>query len=317
MNYKHLHYFWIVAKAGGIQRAAEQLHTTPQTLSGQIKLLESRLGKPLFTKRGRNLELTELGNMAMAYADEIFSLGAELEQAIRNDNPAGRGIEFRIGVSDALPKSIAYKLVEPALRLDEPVRLVCREGKLEPLLAELAAHRLDLVLADSTVPPKLSIKAFSHKLGRSGQSFFASRALARQYLKRGQPFPACLEGAPLLLQGEDSGVKLRLENWLASEGVAPRVVGVFDDSALMKAFGREGLGIFSTPTVIEAEVEAQFGVQAIGRTEAVWQDFYAISVERRITHPCVRAISDSARGELFITSPTAYTGRSHRQAPSG
>lgn len=308
MNYKHLHYFWIVAKAGGIQRAAEQLHTTPQTLSGQIKLLEARLGKPLFAKRGRHLELTELGHMALAYADEIFSLGAELEQAIRADNPAGRGIEFRIGVSDALPKSIAYKLVEPALHLDDPVRLVCREGKLDPLLSELAAHRLDLVLADSTVPPHLSIKAFSHKLGRSGQSFFASPALARQCSRRGLRFPDTLEGTPLLLPGEDSGVKLRMESWLASESIAPRIVGVFDDSALMKAFGREGLGVFPSPTVIEAEVEAQFGVQAIGRSDAVWQDFYAISVERRITHPCVRAISDSARGELFAPVPPKRSG---------
>lgn len=308
MNYKHLHYFWIVAKAGGIQRAADQLHTTPQTLSGQIKLLESRLGKPLFAKRGRHLELTEMGHMALAYADEIFSLGAELEQAIRAENPAGRGIEFRIGVADALPKSIAYKLVEPALNLGEPVRLVCREGKLDPLLTELAAHRLDLVLADTTVPPHLSIKAFSHKLGRSGQSFFASPALARQINQSGAVFPDCLEGMPLLLQGEDSGVKLRMENWLASQGVTPRVVGVFDDSALMKAFGREGTGVFPSPTVIEAEVAAQFGVEPIGQTEAVWQDFYAISVERRITHPCVRAISDSARGELFAPAPPTRGG---------
>lgn len=295
MNFKHLYYFWVAAKAGGILRAGEQLHITPQTLSGQIKLLEDRLGKPLFAKRGRRLELTATGRVAMGYADEIFALGAELEQAIRSEAPDARTIEFRVGVADAVPKSIAYRLLEPALRIPEQVRLVCREWKLDSLLAELALHRLDLVIADAPIPPSVSVKAFSHRLGRSGVSFFAAPAL--QAACQGE-FPACLNDMPLLCFGDDAAVGGRLNRWLELQGLHPHVVGEFDDGALMKAFGREGQGIFPGPTVLEHEIEAQFGVRVLGRTDEVSEEFYAISVERRISHPCVIAITRTARDLL-------------------
>ncbi|GAB2902876.1 transcriptional activator NhaR [Uliginosibacterium flavum] len=298
-NYKHLHYFWMVAKTGGLLRASEQLHTSPQTLSGQIKLLEERLGKPLFQKRGRKLELTESGQTVFSYANEIFSLGAEMEHALRTDSKSGRSIEFRVGVADALPKSIAYRLLEPAMRLTEPVRIVCREWKLDSLMAELATHRLDLVIADSPIPAGVSVKAYNHKLGRSGQSFFATPKLAARC--KGA-FPALLNGMPMLMHSEDSAVQKQLDRWLENEQIYPNVMGEFDDSALLKAFGREGQGIFAAPTVLEAEIVEQYGVKVLGRTEAVWQDFYAISVERRITHPCVLAICNSARGDLFASA---------------
>ncbi|PLK49767.1 transcriptional activator NhaR [Uliginosibacterium sp. TH139] len=295
-NYKHLHYFWMVAKSGGLLPASEALHTSQQTLSGQIKQLEDRFGKALFQKRGRKLELTEAGKTVFSFADEIFSLGAEMEQVLRTETPSGRAIEFRVGVADALSKSIVYHLLEPAMRLPEPVRIVCREWKLDSLMAELATHRLDLVIADSPIPTGLSVKAYNHKLGRSGQSFFAAPQLAARCTGS---FPATLNGMPMLMHGDDSEVQKQLDRWLESEHLYPNVAGVFDDSALLKAFGREGHGIFAAPTILEAEIISQHGVKLLGRTAAIWQDFYAISIERRITHPCVLAICNAARGELF------------------
>jgi len=295
-NYKHLHYFWMVAKSGGLRRASEALHTSQQALSGQIKLLEERLGKPLFQKNGRRLELTETGRMVYSYADEIFALGAEMEQALRSEMLSGQEIEFRVGVADALPKSIAYRLLEPALRLPDPVRIVCREWKLDSLMAELATHRLDLIIADSPIPAGLSVKAYNHRLGHSGQSFFATPALAAQHPGS---FPGRLDGMPMLLHGEDSDVRRQLENWLEQQHLYPHVVGEFDDSALINAFGREGFGAFVAPTLLEAEIVEQNGFEILGRTKSVRQEFYAISIERRITHPCVLAICNMARGALF------------------
>lgn len=296
MNFKHLHYFWVVAKQGGILRAGELLHTTPQTLSGQIKLLEERLGKKLFRKRGRNLELTETGKLALGYAEEIFTLGAELEHAIRNDEAPDRVVEFRIGIDDAVPKSVAYHLIEPALHIPEQVKLVCREWKLDNLIAELALHRLDIVIANTPIPPTVSIKAFNHKLGRSGVSFFGTPALIKRY--KGD-FPACLQGAPMLVFGDNSAMQPQLERWLSKHGIRVRIVGEFDDGALMKAFGREGQGFFIGASVLEDEIQTQYGVKVIGRSDELVEEFYAISVERRLTHPCVLAITEAARTQLF------------------
>jgi len=296
MNYKHLHYFMQVAKTGSVLGASERLHVTPQTISGQIQLLEDQLGSPLFSKSGRGLVLTEAGRLALGYAEDIFSLGAELEQAVRehpNNRPA---LEFRIGVADALPKPIAYRLVEPATRLEEPVRLVCREWKLDNLLAELAMHRLDLVLSDAPIPASVAVKAFSHQLGSSGQSFFAASALAAQYA---EGFPQCLEGAPMLMPAQDSATGQKLQSWFQARALHPHIVGEFDDSALAKEFGRRGAGLFVAPTVLADEIERQFGVVAIGPADGVTVEYFAISVERRITHPCVVAITRSARQALF------------------
>ena len=297
MNFKHLHYFWVTAKAGGVMRAGEQLHTTPQTLSGQIKLLEERLGRPLFRKRGRQLELTDDGRTALRYADDIFALGGELETAMR-ERRAGTGPmrEFRVGIEDAVAKTVAYRLLEPALQLPEPVRLICVEGQFPDLMAQLALHRMDLVLSDEPLTNRLSVKAFNHPLGSSPISFFCARGLRKQL--RGD-FPYCLSGAPMLLPGGSSSVRPQLDAWFTQQGLNPRVLAEFNDGALMGAVGREGRGVFVAPGVVEAETCAQYGVQVLGRANDIVDRFYAISVERRITHPGVAAITTAARGTLF------------------
>lgn len=299
VNFKHLYYFWQVAKAGGVARASKELHLTPQTISGQIGLLEDALAAPLFAKRGRNLELTEAGRLAFGYAEDIFSLGAELQEVMRNYPEGGRPVEFRVGVADAVPKSIAYRLIEPATLLPTPVRIVCREWKLDSLIAELAVHHLDLVIADKPMPHSVSVRAFSHRLGESGLTFFASPGLFRSFKGK---FPSCLDGAPMLIPGADAAVSARLEQWCDANKLRPRVVGEFDDSALMKAFGQRGAGVFIGATVLEAEIKMQYGVKTLGRTDQFVEEFFAISVERRVTHPCVVAIAEAARDRLFAST---------------
>ena len=295
LNFKHLRYFWVVAKAGGIARASERLHLTPQTISGQITVFEDLLGYKLFARKGRRLELTDAGRVALSYADEIFTLGEELEGVLRS--PAkGRPLQFSVGVADAVPKVVAYRLLEPAVRLPEPLHIVCREGKLASLLADLAVHRLDIVLADSPMPAAVNVKGFNHLLGECGLTFFATAKLARKH--KGS-FPRLLHGAPLLLPGEHAAVRPKLVRWLEGQSIHPRVVGEFDDGALLKAFGRAGVGVFAAPSAIADQVRRQYGVVAIGRTDAVTEAFYAISVERRLTHPAVVAITSAARKELF------------------
>lgn len=299
MNFKHLYYFWVAAKAGGVLRAGAQLHTTPQTLSGQIKLLEERLGRRLFRKSGRNLELTDEGRVALRYADEIFALGSELEAALRQPRGAGtpQVIDFRVGIEDAVAKSVAYRLLEPALALrTPPMRLVCTEGRFADLMAQLALHRMDLVIADEPLTSRLSVKAFNHTLGHSAMSFYAAPSLLPSLAG---PFPACLNGAPMLIPGAGASVRPQFETWLARHGLHPRVVGEFDDGALMQAFGREGRGVFLGPSVVEAAIAADSGVQVVGRSDEIVEDFYAISIERRITHPGVAAITEAARGKVF------------------
>jgi LysR family transcriptional activator of nhaA len=300
MNFKHLHYFWVTAKAGGVMRAGEQLHTTPQTLSAQIKLLEERLGRRLFRKSGRKLELTDDGRVALRYADEIFSLGQELESSLHERSAAGSQVrELRVGLEDAVAKTVAYRLLEPALSLPEPVRLICTEGRFEDLMAQLALHRMDLVIADEPLTSRLSVKAFNHKLGSSPMSFFAAPALAARLMG---PFPLCLNGAPLLAPGPGSSSRPLVEAWLTRHQLTPRVVGEFEDGALMKAFGRQGAGVFVSPSVVEVDTVAQYGVQVVGRSDEIVEDFYAISVERRLTHPGVVAITQAARNELFTAA---------------
>lgn len=296
MNFKHLHYFWAAAKAGGIVRAGEQLHISPQTLSGQIKLLEDRLGCALFRKAGRGLELTEEGRIALGYADQIFALGAELAAKVGKGQGDDRALDFHVGIADSVPKAIAYRLLEPALAVSAHVRLICHEGKFQDLLGQLAVHRLDLVIADEPMGRQLSVKAFNHLLGSTAMSFFAAPSLKRALEGT---FPQCLDGAPMLVQGSSSAMRQRFDFWLAAHKVRPRVIGEFDDAALMKAFGGEGRGIFMTPSVLESETSAQYGVRVVGRTEELVEEFYAITVERRISHPCVAAITDAARDQLF------------------
>ena len=311
MNYKHLHYFMQVAKSGSVTRASELLHLTPQTISGQIQTLEEALGSALFAKSGRGLVLTEAGRLALGYAEEIFSMGAELEEAVRDHPTKERMLEFRVGVADAVPKSIAYRLIEPATELSEPVRVVCREWKLDSLLSELALHRLDLVISDAPIPSSVSVRAFSHRLGASAVCFFAAPAVLKKCVGA---FPHSLDGAPMLMPGEESAVGKRLRAWLKARSLHPRVVGEFDDSALAKEFGRHGAGIFIGPAVLSGEIEKQFNVKALGVAVEVLDEFFAISIERRITHPCVVAITQSARNELFAEPAKAL--RTRRTAPS-
>jgi LysR family transcriptional regulator, transcriptional activator of nhaA len=296
MNFKHLHYFWVTAKAGGVMRAGEQLHTTPQTLSGQIKLLEEQMGRKLFRKSGRNMELTDAGRVALSYADEIFALGIELESSLREAQGGARILDFRVGVADSVAKSVAYRLLEPALSVSEPVRLICSEGKFSDLLAQLALHKLDLVIADEPLSSRVSVKAFNHLLGQTKVSFFATPALKASLTGE---FPQCLNQAPMLIQGASTSIRQQFEGWLTKHQLSPRIVGEFDDSALMKEFGREGRGVFMAPEVLETEIKAQYAVEVVGRTPELMEEFFAVSVERRISHPCVVAITHAAREQLF------------------
>lgn len=294
INYKHLHYFWVVAKQGGIARASERLHLTPQTISGQISLLEDSLGENLFKKVGRNLELTEIGRMVLSYADEIFSLGIELEDAMHN-LPSDRPMVFRVGVAEVVPKTIAYRLLAPAMALPDPVRIVCKENSIDNLLGELALHRIDMVISDGPIPAGLNVRGYNHVLGECGVSFLAVPKLARPLRKH---FPQSLNGSPLLLPTEINMVQARLLKWLDALHIHPRIVGEFDDSALMKVFGQAGAGIFIAPSAIAEEVAEHYGVQIIGNTEEVREQFYAISIERKISHPAVVAITETARAWL-------------------
>jgi LysR family transcriptional activator of nhaA len=295
-----------VAKLGGVQRASEQLHLTPQTISGQVRMLEEALGSRLFAKNGRGMVLTEVGQLVLGYAEEIFSTGSELEEAVREHARTGRRLEFRVGVADAVPKSIACRLIEPATQLPEPVRVVCHEWKLDSLLAELALHRLDLVISDAPIPPAISVRAFSHRLGASGVSFFAVPTLFKRLVKG---FPASLDGAPMLMPVEDSALGRRLRAWFQARSLHPNVVGEFDDRALAKEFGRRGAGVFIGSTVLSDEIEQRYGVRALGVVAELEDEFFAISVERRIRHPCVIAITESARSDFLAMPPKAGAAR--------
>jgi LysR family transcriptional regulator, transcriptional activator of nhaA len=289
VNYKQLYYFWQVARAGSIARASEHLDLTPQTLSGQIGLLESRLDTTLFKRVGRGLELTESGRLALSYADEIFEIGAEMEQAL-GEGALKRLTHFRVGIADVMPKSIVYKLLAPAMALNIPIKIVCKEGKLDRLLADLAIHRLDLVLSDRPMPIEMNIKAFSHKLVECGLSFFATKTLADEY---GDDFPNGLNNAPLLVPGIETSIRNKLMQWFDMKRLHPVLVGEFDDSALMKAFGQAGAGLFIAPSMIAEEVQRQFEVVKIGDIDELVESFYAISAERRTTHQAVMAINNA------------------------
>lgn len=299
MNLKHLRYFWTVARMGSVARAAERLHLTPQTVSGQIKLLEDALGVALFRPAGRGLELTEAGRVALSYADEILDLGEEMKSALTRRQGRPR-TELRVGICDVVPKSMAWRLLAPLAGLPEPVRLACREGRLDALLGELALHRLDMIVADRPMPGGLAVRGHSHKLGECAVAFFAAPALA----DRCTAFPACLDAAPLLLPGPDAAVRGQIELWLGEARLNPDVVGDFDDGALMKAFGQAGAGFFPGPANLSGEIAARYGVREAGRVEDVREAFWLITGERRISHPAVRAVVEAAR-DLF--GPAAAT----------
>lgn len=298
-SYNHLYYFWSVAREGGVARAAEVLHLTPQTISSQLKVLEGNLGVRLFARKGRNLVLTDAGRLALSFADEIFRLGAEMGEALKGRS-TGRPLPFSVGVVDVVPKTVAYRLLEPALRLPQPVRILCREGKLDSLLADIAVHKLDMVLADTPLGSAVKVRAFNHPLGECGVTFFAVPGLAARYRVG---FPQTLEDAPLLVPAQNTALRGSLMHWLDQLGIQPRVVGEFEDRALMQAFGQAGVGLFVSPSVIDLEVAGQCGVEPIGSITEVRERYYAISAERHLRHPAVVAVSQAARSDLFRASP--------------
>lgn len=295
LNYHHLLYFWLVAREGGLVQAGKILRLSHPTLSAQIHTLEAQLGEKLFEKVGRRLTLTDMGRVVFRYADEIFSLGREMVDAVK-DRSSGQPLRLDVGVVDVVPKVVVKALLEPALSLSEPVRLVCRENTYDRLLADLALHALDIVIADAPVPAGSSIRAFNHLLGETGVSFFGTQALAQLY-KRG--FPKSLDGAPMLLPLEHLALRRSLNQWFERNEIKPKVVAEFEDSALLKVFGADGSGLFAAPTVVERKVIEQYRVQLVGRVAQVKERFYAISVEKRLKHPAVVAISDAARHALF------------------
>lgn len=296
LNYKHLRYFWMVARSGSIAKAAEQLHLTPQSISGQLSEFADSLGVELFRRVGRRLELTETGNRVLLHAQDIFSAGDALLEVVR-DQGATQTATFRIGVSDSVSKAVACRLVAPALSLAEPTRLICREGRLAGLLADLAVHKLDLIIADRPMPSHLSVRGYSHLLGESELGVFAAAPLAER-LKG--PFPECLSNAPLLLPGEDFAVHARLMQWLHGNVARLHVIGEFDDSAMLKAFGQAGAGVFFAPAAISDAICLQYGVVLLASIAALREQVYAITTERRISHPATQAIRQVARETLTV-----------------
>ncbi|MBY0238769.1 MAG: transcriptional activator NhaR [Burkholderiaceae bacterium] len=296
LNYKHLRYFWMVARSGSIAKAAEQLHLTPQSISGQLTEFADTLGVELFRRVGRRLELTETGNRVLRHAEDIFSIGDNLLEVVKGQ-AATQMATFRVGVSDSVSKAVACQLVAPALSLAEPTRLICREGRLAALLADMAVHKLDLIIADRAMPSHLSVRGYNHLLGESELGVFAAVTLAQGL--RGA-FPECLNHVPLLLPGEDFAIHARLMQWLHQHVSRLHVIGEFDDSAMLKAFGQAGAGMFFAPAAIADAICAQYGVVLVGTIPSLREQVYAITTERRISHPATQAIRQAARETLMV-----------------
>jgi len=295
LNYHHLLYFWSVAKEGSVARASQSLKLAQPTISGQVRALEESIGEKLLVRSGRGLVLTEVGRMVFKYADEIFGLGRELQDSLKGHAP-GRPMRLNVGVADVVPKLVAYRLLEPALRMTEEVVVSCREDKPEALLADLAVHGLDLVLADAPIASGMRVKAFNHLLGESTSSIFGIAKLEEKLRDR---FPASLERAPFLLPMEGTTQRRNIDQWASERSLRLDLRGEFEDSALLKTFAQAGAGLFFAPTAIEKEICNQYDVEVVGRVEELKEKFYAISVERRLKHPAVVAISRSAREGIF------------------
>ena len=296
LNYHHLYYFWLVAREGSIARAAKRMRLTHPTISKQLSQLEVSFNDRLFERVGRTLVLTDFGQTVFQYADEIFSLGRELQEAVHR-RTGGRTLSLRVGLVEVLPKLVAHRLLKPAFQLREPVHVICSEGKYEDLLADLTLHRLDIVLSDAPVGSTVNVRAFSHLLGECGVSLFGVASLASKYRRR---FPRSLDGAPFLLPTETTAVRRALDQWFSEMDIQPTIIGEFEDTAILKVFGQDGVGLFPAPAVIEREVCRQYKVRLVGRIETVREQYYAISVERRLKHPAVLAIREAARGTLSV-----------------
>lgn len=295
LNFRHLYYFWVVAKEGSVTRAAERLDVAVQTISTQLSLLEKSIGRSLLAPQGRRLVLTEAGRMALGYADQIFLLGEQMQEALAGSEQ-DRSMRLTVGISDSLPKLIASRLLEAALRLPERVRLVCFEDRFETLLGDLTLHKLDVVLTDRAVPSGTALRVFSHLLGESDITLFGVPELALRYREK---FPASLNGAPLLLPTRNNAIRGRIDHWFEAHDLRPDVVGEFDDNALLNTFGRSGLGLFPAPSALASDVAEQFGAVPVGELSQVREQFYAISNERKIKHPAIEAILSAIHGKVF------------------
>lgn len=290
LNYRHLHYFWVTAQEGSFSRAAERLGVAVQTVSTQIARLEESLGTALLVPQGRRLVPSEAGRLALGYADQIFQLGERLRESVQ-ESTRERVLRLTVGISDALPKLIAHRLLEGAFALPERIRLVCQEGDFDDLVADLALHRLDVVLADRPATQGGSLRVYNHALGECDMAIFATPELAEAY---GPGFPESLEGAPLLLPTRDNALRSLLDQWLSLRDLHPQVVGEFEDSALLTTFGRSGRGLFPAPAMLAPDILGQYGAVPLGELTGVREQFYAISAERRIRHPAVEAIRRAA-----------------------
>lgn len=296
LNYHHLRYFWTVAKEGSLARAAAKLHVSQPSISEQIRELETAFGEKLFTREGRNNKLTDAGQIVFGYADEIFTLGRELMEAVKQ-RPSARTIRFHVGIADSFPKLVTNDILKPVFALPQVVHVICREGKREDLLAQLALHRLDLVLSDEPASSSVSFKTFNHLLGESGSTFCAAKRLATR-LARG--FPKSLHDAPALLPAENTAMRRELEKWFREHRIRPRIIAEFEDLALMKVMAAEGRGFITVPTVAVDEAIKRYGFQIIGQPDNCRLQFYAITAERRIHHPAANAVTASAKRLLDI-----------------
>lgn len=294
LNYNHLLYFWTVAREGSIAKASTILHLTPQTISGQLKLLEESVGEPLFNRVGRGLVLSETGHVVNQYADEIFSLGAELASRVQNKT-ASAPLTLNVGIVNSIPKLIAYRIIEPALKMDSSIRTICHEGNLEQLLSDLAIHKLDIVISDRPIPTGLNVKAYNHALGNSSISFFCAEKNAHKYNGN---FPDILDAVPMLMPFSSNPLRRQLEDWFSEQKISPLIIAEFDDSALLKAFGAAGKGLFPAPTSISDEIEHMYHAVNIGTIPDLSENYFAISPERKVRHPAVLLITESARQHL-------------------
>ncbi len=295
LNYNHLLYFWTVIQEGSIAKAAEQLNLTPQTISGQLKVLEQYLGEPLFKRVGRRLVPNSTGEVVHQYADEIFTLGGELTQRVRSGQ-LGASLELNVGLVSSIAKLVAVRVLEPVLAMQPPIKVVCVEAPLESLLADLAVHRLDLILSDKPVPKDMRVKAFTHDLGHSPVAFFAQPEAAKRLAAN---FPFSLNEEPVLMPVPANSTRRLLDDWFERTGVIPRIVAEFNDSALLKAFGETGIGAFPAPSAIASRVTKMYGVEPFGVAEDVVEGYFAISPERKLKHPAALQVIETARATLF------------------
>lgn len=291
LNFHHLRYFWTVAKEGSLRRASEKLNVSQPSMCTQIKLLEASLGETLFRPSGRSLELTEFGQLIFAYAAEIFDLGSEILRATKQA-PGVRALRLQVGILDSFPKLMSNDILRPVFDHQPPVRLTCHEGKLNDLVSQLSTHRLDVVLSDEPASPGISGKVFNHLLGSSSVTFCAMPGVSKQLKGR---FPRNLDGAPALLPTQNCSLRRDLEKWFRAADIQPRVVAEFEDAALTKIVATSGLGFIAVPTVVASEVIERYGFVSIGRTKDIETQFYAITAERRFTHPAILAMTRSLR----------------------